>query len=100
MGDDEIYGGWGEGKGRWEREWERETETDRTETETETEIVTELQRETNRDPPAPSAGSLGYWWRWSCGDERSWPMYCDRVDNEAEEVGSLGCLILMLDFSI
>ena len=38
---------------------------------------------------------------WSCGDERSWSMYSDRVDDEAEEVGDgLGCLILMFDYSI
>ncbi len=42
-----------------EREGGREPETDRTETETETEIVTKIQRETDRDPPAPSAGGLG-----------------------------------------
>ena len=38
---------------------------------------------------------------WSCGDERSWSMHSDRVDDEAEEVGDgLGCLILMFDYSI
>ena len=38
---------------------------------------------------------------WSCGDERSWSMHSDRVDDEAEEVGDgLGCLIRMFDYSI
>ena len=38
---------------------------------------------------------------WSCGDERSWSMHIDRVDDEAEEVGDgLGCLNLMFDSSI
>ncbi len=37
---------------------------------------------------------------WSCGDEQSWSMHSDRVDDEAEEVGDgLGCLILMFDYS-
>jgi hypothetical protein len=57
MGDDEIYRGWGEGEGGWGSGRERQRQTGQRQRETER--VTELRRETDRDPPAPSAGGLG-----------------------------------------